>query len=58
MLCGGGHLCTTSSKGWLFTIGPDMDEFLAVIALCKNCLSSVSLNLDDDMAEAGQFKYV
>jgi hypothetical protein len=34
-----------------------MAKLLAVVALCKTCLGSPSLNLDDDIAEAGQFEY-
>jgi len=40
----------------LFTVGPDMAELLAVIALFETCPGSVYLILDNDLAEAGQFE--
>jgi hypothetical protein len=40
------------------TVCPDMPKLLTVVALLQACLSSVSLNLNYQMAEVGQFEYL
>jgi len=41
----------------LFVVDSEVAETVEVIALRLSSLGSVSLDLDDEMAEAGQFEY-
>jgi hypothetical protein len=43
------------TAGWLFAIGPDVAKLLAVGALRKGILGLISLYLDGNVAEAGEF---
>jgi hypothetical protein len=45
-----------AARGFL-AVRPDMAELLAVVTLCQASLSSVCLQLDNNVAQIGYYEY-